>query len=173
MKNKAFVRDSHAFGNAKKKRHRDPSRADVDAAVVYSMLSTVHSYQWRSFDGQLDPAAPWKGSCGWLSRWKKRHNIKYRSVCGENASVDQSVCEDWKQSTLQPVLQRYDARKIFNADGTGLFWRLSPDKTHAVAGETCTGGKKNKERITLLVCANMSSTEKRLLLAIGKFKSPR
>ena len=70
---------------------------------------------------------------------KKRHNIKYRSVCGENVSVDQSVCKDWKQLTLQPVLQQYDASDIFNTDETGLFWQLLPDKMHAAAGETCTG----------------------------------
>ena len=87
--------------------------------------------------------------------------------------MNQSVCEDWKQSTLQPILQCYDASDVFNADETGLFWRLLPDKTHAVRGETCVGGKKSKERITLLVCANMDGTEKLPLLAIGKFKSPR
>ena len=58
--------------------------------------------------------------------------------------------------TLFLLLQRYDPSDVFNADETGLYWRLMPDKTHAVSGETCTGGKKSKERITLLVCANMT-----------------
>ena len=49
---------------------------------------------------------------------------------------------------------------IFNADETGLYWRLLPDKIHAVTEEVCTGGKKSKERVTLLVCANMSGSEK-------------
>ena len=55
----------------------------------------------------------------------------------------------------------------------GLYWRLLPDKTHALAGEVCTGGKKSKERVTVLVCANMSGSEKLPLLTIGKFKQPR
>ena len=183
LKNKASLRASHAFGSSKKKRHRDPSRADVDAALFQWFVAArtqsipisgeIMKAKAEELALELDPAAPWTCSSGWLSRWKKRHNIKYRSVCGENASVDQSVCDDWKQSTLQAVLQCYNHSDIFNADETGLFWRLLPDKTHAATGETCTGGKKSKERITLLICANMDGTEKRPLLAIGKFKSPR
>lgn len=87
---------------------------------------------------ELNPVAPWTCSSGCLSQWKKRHNIKYTSVCGENTLVDHSVCEDWKQSTFQPVLQHCDASNTFNADETGLFWQLLPDKTHAAAGEMCT-----------------------------------
>ena len=48
-----------------------------------------------------------------------------------------------------------------------------PDKTHAVSGETCTGGKLSKERITILVCSNITGSDKRPLLAIGKFKKLR
>ena len=44
-----------------------------------------------------------------------------------------------------PLLERYNPNDIFNADETGLYWRLLPDKTHAVKGETCTGGKKAKK----------------------------
>ena len=40
-------------------------------------------------------------------------------------------------------------------------------------GERCTGGKKSKHRITLLIGANMSGTEKFPLLAVGKSNRPR
>ena len=88
-----------------------------------------------------------------------RHNIKFRSICGYNAAVDQEVCDDWKQRKLLPVLIRFDPSNIFNADETELYWRLLPDKTHAVA-EVCTGGKKSKERVTVLVCANCKQYSK-------------
>ena len=112
----------------------------------------------------------WTCSSGWLSRWKTRHN---RRVCGENAAVDKEVCEDWKERKLKPVLKKYDPRNVFSADETGLYWRLLPDKSHAVAGEVCTGGKKSKERVTVLICANMDGSEKVPLLTIGKYKKPR
>ena len=68
---------------------------------------------------------------------------KYKVVSGENAAVDKEVCEDWQQTILQPILQHYD---VFNADKTGLYWRLLPDRTHLVAREACSGGKKVKSK---------------------------
>ena len=39
-------------------------------------------------------------------------------------------------------------------------------------GDTCSGGKRSKERITVMVCASMIG-EKVPLLVIGTFKNPR
>ena len=102
-----------------------------------------------------------------------QHSIRYKVVSGENAAVDKEVCEDWQQTILQPILQHYDANNVFNADEMGLYWRLLPDRTHSVAGEACSGGKKSKERVTILICINMTGTEKCPLLTICKFKNPR
>ncbi|KAF2350503.1 Fibronectin type III, partial [Trinorchestia longiramus] len=60
-----------------------------------------------------------------------------------------------------------------STDKTVLFWQLLPNKTLTFRGERCTGGKKSKQRITLLVGANMSSSEKFPLLAIGNYMRPR
>ncbi|XP_061169489.1 tigger transposable element-derived protein 4-like [Saccostrea echinata] len=48
-----------------------------------------------------------------------------------------------------------------------------PDKTLEFKGVDCHGGKSSKERLTVLVCANMSGTEKIPLFVIGKSKNPR
>lgn len=40
-------------------------------------------------------------------------------------------------------------------------------------GKECSGGKYGKERITIVVGANMSGTEKLKLFVIGKAKKPR
>ena len=93
---------------------------------------------------ELGRTRRWSCSNGWISRWKTRHNIKYKAVSGENTSVDRTVCDDWRESTLKPVLQHYSANGVINADETGLYWQLLPDKTHAVKGETCTGGSRYK-----------------------------
>jgi centromere protein B len=34
-----------------------------------------------------------KGSNGWLDRFKKRHGLEYKSVCGESASVDEGTVD--------------------------------------------------------------------------------
>ena len=150
----------------KKIRHRDPTRTDADISLFQwftaarAQLVPISGEVLKSKAEELSKelgSSEWTCSSGWLSRWKVCHNIKYRSICGENSAVDHAVCREWKENTLLPLLQRYDPSDAFNADETGLYWRLMPDKTHAVSGETCTGGKKSKERITLLVCANMTN----------------
>jgi len=50
---------------------------------------------------------------------------------------------------------------------------MSSDKTLAFKGERCSGGKQSKERVTLLVGANMDGSEKLPLLMIGKSSNPR
>lgn len=50
---------------------------------------------------------------------------------------------------------------MFNGDETGLFYKLMPDKTLQLKGETCQGGKLSKERISLPVVTNFLGTEKR------------
>jgi hypothetical protein len=50
---------------------------------------------------------------------------------------------------------------------------MLPDKTYTFKGASCQGIKVNKERITVLVCANLDGTEKLPLLVTGKSKQPR
>lgn len=54
-----------------------------------------------------------------------------------------------------------------------FFLKLLPDRTLKFRNEKCVGGKLSKERITSLVCANMTGTDKRKLLVIGKAKRLR
>ena len=54
-----------------------------------------------------------------------------------------------------------------------FFFKCTPDKTMQVKGEACNGGKKSKERITMLFCANMNVSEKLKPFLIGKSKNPK
>ncbi len=110
---------------------------------------------------------------GWLQRFNKRHGYVYRSICGEARSVNQEHVQQWKDGPLAHILSTYSPDDIFNADETGLFYIMEPSSSFMLKGETCTGGKRSKERVTVLPCANMSGTEKLPLLVIGKFAKPR
>ena len=112
-------------------------------------------------------------SNGWLDNLKKRHRITFKTVQGEAGAVDSQSLLEWQQQVLQPLLGQFSADDVFNLDETGLFWRLLPNKTMSFRGERCTGGKKSKQRITPLVGANMSGSEKFPLLAISSSKKPR
>lgn len=110
---------------------------------------------------------------GRMDRFKSRHGLIFRNVCGEAASVDEIVVSRWLKDTLPSMLTSYSSADIFNADETGPFYRLLPDKTMSFKKGSCQEGKKSKERLTVLVGANMDGTEKLPLLVIGKSESPR
>ena len=45
---------------------------------------------------------------------------------------------------------------LVNVDETGLFYKLKPDKSLSFKTEKCVGGKKAKDRLTVLVGASMA-----------------
>ena len=53
------------------------------------------------------------------------------------------------------------------------FFQLLPYRTYTLKGEDCHGGKNSKVRITLLLGANMTVTDKLKPLVIGKSMRPR
>ena len=113
-----------------------------------------------------------KCSTGWLSRFKVRHDIVFRKLCDESAVVDEEIASSWREQ-LESILTDYEPKDVFNADETGLVFKLLPDRTFAFKGEDCKGGKKSKERLTVMVTANMDGSEKLPLMVIGKSKKPQ
>ena len=103
---------------------------------------------------------------------KERHGIASHQVCGEAAAVSGESMDPWL-SFLPEILTKYRPCNIYNADETGLYWRLLPDRTLAEKGDTCSSGKKSKERVTVLVAGNMDGSDKLPLLVIGKSDKPR
>jgi len=75
-----------------------------------------------------------KASEGWLDNFKERHSIKFRSEQGEAAAVDMEVVENWQQTLLRDALANYSPDDVFNADETGLFWKVMPNKTLTFKG---------------------------------------
>ena len=80
--------------------------------------------------------------------------------------------EEW-QRTLSMHLKEYKPEDIYNANETAIFYRLLPDKTLEFKNVDCHDGKQSKERITALVCINMTGTDKLRLYILGKSANPR
>ncbi|KAH7964628.1 hypothetical protein HPB51_027131 [Rhipicephalus microplus] len=112
-------------------------------------------------------------SNGWLARFKARHGITTRTVSAEGAAADVDGAEQWQNSQLKNILEDYAPDDIFNMDESTLFFKLLPDKTLTFDGETCTGGKHAKDRISVAFCINMTGTDKTPLLVIEKLAKPR
>ena len=95
-----------------------------------------------------------------------------KEISGEENSVPEKAIEPWISSILPDLLKKYKPEDVYNADETGLFYKLQPDRTLAFKGEKCSGGKKPKDCLTILVCVSMAG-EKVPPLVIGKAKKPR
>jgi hypothetical protein len=184
IKNKERYRKMYYDGHMdiEKKRSRASLCDDVDIALLkwFTMARTANvpingpvlSNKAEEF-ARLRGKPEWSCSAGWLDRFKKRHGITYKGLCGERQSVDEATTDTWVDGILRTALNRYKSADVFNVDETGLFSRMLPDKTFSFKGDKCHGGKKSKERITVVVCSNMDGSEKWPLYVIGKFKNPR
>ncbi|XP_046406279.1 tigger transposable element-derived protein 4-like [Ischnura elegans] len=89
-----------------------------------------------------------KASKGWISRFKNRHGLVFKKLVGESAEVNAESTDDWLES-LPLILEGYDPRDLYNADETGLFFNVLPDRTLAYKGECCHSGKLSKDRLTV------------------------
>lgn len=132
-----------------------------------------------------------KFSLGWLEKFKKRNKIHYEKLQGEAASADQTAIVEALPVLLEKC-SKYPLERIYNMDETGLFYRyefvtlylifqysyigydifrLEPDQS--LATQRLAGRKKNKERLSIALCANANGTHKLNPLVIGKYANPR
>ncbi|CAG8721892.1 32058_t:CDS:2 [Gigaspora margarita] len=72
---------------------------------------------------------------------------------------------------LQNLLSQYELEDIYNADETGLFYRMLPNQT--LAKRPVARSKQDKSRVTILLAANATSSHKLQPLVIGYSKKPR
>lgn len=80
-----------------------------------------------------------------------------------------SASEEMK--TLRTLCGEYQEDDIYNMDETGLFWRQTPSS--GLATQSRPGIKKDKSRITLVVCVNCTGSDRLPLWMIGNAKVPR
>uniref|UniRef100_A0A2R5LAU9 Putative tick transposon n=1 Tax=Ornithodoros turicata TaxID=34597 RepID=A0A2R5LAU9_9ACAR len=174
--------NSDAAANLKRCRLRGSSYADVEEALVL-WLKKARSENLpvsgpllvekaRTFALQLRHD-DFVCSNGWLARFKARYNIVSKVVSGESAEANKDGAEAWENGQLRQILQDYDPEDIFNMDESALFFKLLPNRTLAFSGETCSGGKHSKDRISVAFAVNMTGNEKLPLLVIGKAAKPR
>ena len=102
--------------------------------------------------------ANFKGSQGWLEKWKLRHNIKQMRVCGESGDVRGETVDSWKER-LPEILQGYAKENIWNMDETGVFWRALTEYGFGQKGKQCKGSKKSKQRVTVAFFVSASGTK--------------
>ena len=122
----------------------------------------------RSYAKELD-IEDFKGSSGWLDRWKNRHCIKFDRAVSREARPCNPVTEmpsSWEDTTVSALTSKYEARDIYNAVEFGLFYKALPSELLHLKSETCADGKHSKVRLTCLVATNVQG-DKLPLFVIG------
>jgi len=69
------------------------------------------------------------------------------------------------------LASEYPPNNVLNMDESGLFWKLSPNRT--LATEPGSGGKKTKDRVIIVLTTNATGSDKIEPWIIGKSKEPR
>ncbi|XP_036325162.1 jerky protein homolog-like [Rhagoletis pomonella] len=114
-------------------------------------------------------------SDGWLQGFKKRFGIRLLKISGEKLSSQPQLVDPFKailKAKIEEMGLCHD--QLYNADESGLFWKILPDKSYVSSAEkSAPGMKTEKQRITFLCCANASGNHKLKLLVIGKARNPR
>ena len=111
-----------------------------------------------------------KGSQGWLEKWKKRFALKQVKICGEFGDVEGKTVDSWKERLLE-LIQGYSKDDIWNMDETGLYFRALPDRGFAEKSRSCKGGKKSKQRVTIALFISASGHKEKPVF-IWKSENP-
>ncbi|XP_022852907.1 CENP-B homolog protein 2-like [Olea europaea var. sylvestris] len=105
--------------------------------------------------GEINPEFSF--SSGWLERFKARYGIKSYLRFGESGSVIMENIENALPG-IRSKLDQFQLKDIYNMDETILFYRLEAD--HSLATKQLERRKKDKERITVVVCCNGDGSDK-------------
>lgn len=128
----------------------------------------------------------------WLRKFKSRYGVRLRVQCGESNGVTEQQVQEGLEAVqvpqqprraatgligvLQASIQKWgvDSPLVYNADEAALFWRQGHARTLTLATETfARGSKKDKSRVTVMVCSNSTGEFRVPLFFIGKAKMPR
>jgi hypothetical protein len=73
---------------------------------------------------------------------------------------------------MKPIVTQYGPKGIFSLDETALY-NAQPNRTLALKGHQCQGGRWYKDRATALLCCNAEDGKKFRPVIVGRFEKPR
>lgn len=163
------------------KRHPLVTLPEVDAALSQWVVQKLHSNVRLSGDLICEKARHFcqlfhtqpdilKFSEGWLRSFKARLGLREYLFHGEAASAPVATLED-ERLRVTCILSMYAPWDVYNVDETGLFFRMTPNRSLALTPGA--GVKADKTRLTYVLCANMDGSDKRMPLVIGRAERPQ
>lgn len=93
-----------------------------------------------------------KGSNGWLDKWKKKFNVRQLWINGESGDVEGPTLDYWIERLPELVA-------CYAQDDAGLFWKALPAHGFGVKGKQCTGGEEKQTIHSGFLCCCIWKTE--------------
>ncbi|XP_039582527.1 tigger transposable element-derived protein 3-like isoform X2 [Passer montanus] len=169
IKNKErILSEWHRNGDPERKRKREGKDAALEAALL-RWVEGAHAADLPAGRPLLQlraghPARPDpEPSGGWLARLGARHGLAGKKPPAEKGDAEQPTAEHWAGTVLPGLLRSYAPAEIFACGETAV-----PLPAGALGQ-----GESPGERLTLLLCANASGSEKVPLRAVGDSPRPR
>ncbi|NWH56558.1 TIGD5 protein, partial [Geococcyx californianus] len=132
--------------------------------------------QAEAFARQIyGPECTFKASHGWFWRWQKRHGISSQRIYGEGGlpAEPERAPTTCPETLPVPVADAggYGDEQIYNANVTGLYWKLLPGQSGGVMA-TPQQHPAPRERVTVLLAANLTGSHKLKPLVVGGLRDP-
>ncbi|NWX22788.1 TIGD5 protein, partial [Aegotheles bennettii] len=134
--------------------------------------------QAEAFARQIyGPECTFKASHGWFWRWQKRHGISSQRIYGEGGlhGEPERVPTTCPEVPPMPAADAggYGDEQIYNANITGLYWKLLPGQPNTVtAVTTMRRPPAPRDRVTVLLVANLTGSHKLKPLVVGSLRDP-
>lgn len=113
---------------------------------------------------------------GFVDRFKRRHNIKFSSRSKQEQRLSYGneengdFCREFRKYVADNEIS---LDRVYNADATGLRWKMLPKALVAHSGGCLMRWKKFVEdRVALVVCANATGSHKLPLFVVGRDDHP-
>ena len=113
-----------------------------------------------------------KASNGWSCNFVRRNGLKMRRRSREGGDTNKASA-DLARHAIPWVLEHLGARPedVFDCDETGITFGAHPERT--LAPTSVKGTKRDMDSITLLLCCNVTGTERLKPLMCGKMQQQR
>ncbi|NWV72345.1 TIGD3 protein, partial [Malurus elegans] len=173
IKNKErILSEWHHNGDPERKRKREGKDVALEAALLRWVEGAraadlpagrpLLQLRARHLAGAVARPDP-KPSGGWLARVGARHSLTSKKPPAEKGDAEQPTVEHWAGMVLPGLLRGYTPAEIFACGETVVLLPAgAPGKSEST-----------RDRLTLLLCANASGSEKVPLRAVGDSPRPR
>lgn len=136
-------------------------------SVGESVTGTMLQEKAVELNKMLNGTNNFKGTNGFISKFKKRHSI--------GSSTEERTCGNKSASTFCREFIKYimdnkiPLDKVYNATETVLYWKTLPNKTLVTSSENeVSDGESVKNKVTLMVCTNVTGSHKLSMLIVGE-----